>query len=163
MVAAALPAAGIRPKTLILLDPPYLTLPRLRAITEEATEQLYATPGDARAAIRAENPSWSDGDVESKALSLTRFSPEGVLAVLLENGSWDAGLAGLANPAAAGVPAWYIRGEWHSGGLIPDGAVRKLAARVGSDHVLTIAGAPHSPQRTYPEATVLAILRALDG
>lgn len=163
MVAAALPAAGIRPNTLILLDPPYLTLPRLRAMTEAATEQPYPTLADARAVIRAENPLWSDGDVDAKALGLTRFNPEGVLAVLLENGAWDAGLAGLANPAAAGVPAWYIRGEWHSGGLIPDSSVRKLAARVGADHVLTIAGAPHSPQRTHPEATVLAILRALEG
>ena len=162
MVVAGLPAAGIRPRTLILLDPPHLTLERLRALTESPSEHLYATPADARAAIRAENPTWSEGDVDAKAIGLTRFTPEGVLAVLLQNGAWDAGLAALADPAAAGVPTWYVRGEWHTGGLIPDHAVRTLAARVGRDHVLTIAGGPHSPQRTHPEATAFAILRALE-
>jgi hypothetical protein len=29
--------------------------------------------------------------------------------------------------------------------------------------VITIAGGPHSPQRTHPEATILAILRAVNG
>jgi pimeloyl-ACP methyl ester carboxylesterase len=161
MIVAGLPAAGIRPRTLILLDPPHLTLERLRALTESPTEQLYATPEAARAAIRAENPTWTEGDVDAKAAGLTRFSPEGVLTVLLENGPWDAGLAALADPAGAGIPTWYVIGEWHAGGLIPGHAVSRLAARVGADHVLTVAGGPHSPQRTHPEATALAILHAL--
>jgi pimeloyl-ACP methyl ester carboxylesterase len=161
MVVAALPRAGIRPRTLILLDPPHLTLERLRALIESPTEQLYATAEQARATVRRENPTYTDGDVDAKAEALTRFSVEGVLAVLLKNGPWDAGLAALADPAAAGVDAWYVRGEWHDGGFIPDGAVRRLAARVGRDHVLTIAGGPHSPHRTHPEATALAILLAL--
>jgi len=161
MVIANLPGAGLRPRTLILLDPPYLTLQRLYALTEAPSEQLYETVDEARARIRAENPTWSDGDVDAKALGLTRFSVEGVLAVLLQNGPWDAGVAALGDPAAAGVDAWYVRGEWHEGGLIPDHAVAKLAARVGADHVLTIEGGPHSPQRTHPEATALAILTAL--
>ena len=45
--------------------------------------------------------------------------------------------------------------------MIADEHVPALAERVGSDHVITIAGAGHSPQRTHPEATILAILRAL--
>jgi hypothetical protein len=36
-----------------------------------------------------------------------------------------------------------------------------LAARIGAEHVLTVAGGPHSPQRTHPEATLVALLRAL--
>jgi len=161
MVVAGLPAAGIHPRTLILLDPPHLTLERLRALTESPTEQLYARPEAARAAIRAENPTWTEGDVDAKAAGLTRFSPEGVLAVLLGNGPWDAGLSALADPAAADVPTWYVIGEWHAGGLIPGHAVSRLAGRVGADHVLTILGGPHSPQRTHPEATARAILHAL--
>lgn len=161
MLAARLPAAGLRPRTLILLDPPHLTLQRLRALTDSPSERLYETAEDAGARIRAENPAWSDGDVEAKAVGLTRFSVEGVLAVLRRNGPWDAGLAALGDPAAAGVDAWYVRGEWRDGGLIPDHVVARLAARVGADHVLTIAGGPHSPQRMHPEATALAILRAL--
>jgi len=163
MVVAALPAAGFRPRTMILLDPPHLTLDRLRALTQEGSEQLYGTADDARAAVRAEYPRWSQGDIDAKAIGLTRFSPEAVLAVLLENGPWDAGLAALDRPAAAGIPTWYIRGEWHSGSLIPDHVVDRLAARVGRDHVLTIVGGSHSPHRMSPEATALAILRALGG
>jgi putative intracellular protease/amidase len=45
--------------------------------------------------------------------------------------------------------------------LTPDPAAAALAEQVGSDHVITIAGGTHSPMRTRPEATVLAMLRAL--
>ena len=38
---------------------------------------------------------------------------------------------------------------------------RRWLSESGSDHVITISGAGHSPQRTHPEATILAILRAL--
>jgi len=163
MVVANLPNAGLRPRTLILLDPPHLTLNRLYALTDSPSEQLYETTAEARDRIRAENPTWTDGDVDAKAAGLTRFSVEGVLAVLRQNGPWDAGVGVLGDPAAAGIDAWYVRGEWHDGGLIPDHAVKKLAGRVGPDRVLTIAGGPHSPQRTHPEATALAILSALGG
>jgi pimeloyl-ACP methyl ester carboxylesterase len=163
MLVAALPAAGIRPRTLVLLDPPHLTLERLRALTEEESEQLYSTVAEARVAIRSQYPKWTEGDVDAKAIGLTRFSPEGVLAVLLENGPWDAGLGGLGDPSATGIRAWYVRGEWHTGSLIPDHVVDRLAARVGRDHGLTIAGGSHSPHRMLPEATTLAILRALEG
>jgi pimeloyl-ACP methyl ester carboxylesterase len=163
MVVAGLPAAGLRPRTLILLDPPHLTLQRLHALTDSPSEQLYESAAEAHGRIRDENPTWTEGDVDAKAQGLTRFSVEGVLAVLRQNGPWNAGLGALADPAAAGVDAWYVRGEWHDGGLIPDHVVKKLAGRVGANHVLTIAGGPHSPQRTHPEATALAILRALGG
>jgi pimeloyl-ACP methyl ester carboxylesterase len=163
MVVAALPAAGLRPATLILLDPPHQTRNEMHAMTLDPTEAFYDSFEEARSEVRAAYPTWSDGDVEAKARGLTRFDVDGVLAVLLENGTWDAGLAALDDPAAADAPVWYVRGEFHAGGLIPETAVPELAARAGADHVLTIAGGPHSPMRTHPEATVLAILRALEG
>jgi pimeloyl-ACP methyl ester carboxylesterase len=161
MVAAHLPAAGIRPARLVLLDPPVLTLGRLEALTKEPTERTYATLAAAEAAVRAANPTWSDGDVAAKARALTEFNPDLVLAVLLQNGDWDGGMAALRDPGAAGVPVWLIRGEWATGGFIPDFKVRAIEGQLGAGHVITIAGGPHSPQRTHPEATVLAILRAL--
>lgn len=161
MVTAHLPAAGIRPATLVLLDTPLLTLRRLRAITEEETEQRYTNLEDAAAVVRAENPTWSEGDVAAKAKALTEFDPDLVLAVLLENGPWDGGMAALRHPGARSIPAWLIRGEWNTGGLIPDSKVDGIEAQLGPGHVITIAGGPHSPQRTHPEATILAILRAL--
>jgi len=161
MVTAHLPAAGLAPAKLVLLDPPVLTLERLRALTQGPTERDYETMDEAVEAVRRTNPDWIDGDVEAKARALTEFSPELVLAVLLKNGDWDGGMAALRDPSAATTPTWLIRGEWATGGFIPDSKVPKLEAQLGVGHVLTIEGGPHSPQRTHPEATVVAILRAL--
>ena len=161
MVSANLPAAGLRPRTLILLDPPYLTRGRLEALTRQPTEVPYATLDQSIAAVRAENPTWSDGDVAAKAQALTEFNPQLVLDVLLRNGNWDAGMAALRHPDAAGVDIWLIRGEWETGGFIPGSKVAAIERQLGSSHVITIAGGPHSPQRTHPEATALAVLRAL--
>jgi pimeloyl-ACP methyl ester carboxylesterase len=163
MIVAALPSAGILPAVVILLDPPHLTRDQLEPMTRDPLERFYDDPEEAFAVIRRAYPDWADADVRSKADGLSRFDVEGVRAVLLDNGDWDAGLAALADPAAANVPVWYIRGELHHGGLIPEPAIPALVARAGPGHVLTIVGGPHSPQRTHPEATVLAILRSLAG
>jgi pimeloyl-ACP methyl ester carboxylesterase len=163
MVTAHLAGAGLAPARLILLDPPYLTLERLRALTESPTERDYATLPEAVDAVRQSNPGWTDGDVEAKARALTEFVPEFVLNVLLKNGNWDGGMAALRDSAAVPTPTWLIRGEWATGGFIPDSRVPKMEAQLGAGHVITIAGGPHSPQRTHPEATVVALLRALSG
>jgi pimeloyl-ACP methyl ester carboxylesterase len=161
MVTAALPAAGLRPAALILLDPPAMPVSVMEAMTRDPEEQ----PGPdiestMRALVRA-HPEWAEGDARAKAEGLARFDREAVRAVLFDNGDWDAGLASLADPAAAGVPVWLIRGAFERGGLIPDAAVPAIADRIGADHVITIADAPHSPQRTHIEHLVEAVLRAL--
>jgi pimeloyl-ACP methyl ester carboxylesterase len=163
MVTAHLPAGGIGPERVVLLDPPVLTLGRLEALTKDPTERDYATLDEAAAVVRAANPTWSDGDVVAKAQALTEFDPQLVLAVLLQNGDWDGGMAALRDPNAAGIPVWLIRGEWASGGFIPDSKAKEIEAQLGEGHVITIASGPHSPQRTHPEATVLAMLRALSS
>jgi pimeloyl-ACP methyl ester carboxylesterase len=163
MVVAELPAAGVRPATLILLDPPALPRAGMELMTRDPNERHYDNFGEAVGVIRAAYPGWTEGDVLAKASGLHRFEVVAARAVLLSNGDWDAGLAALADPAATDVPVWYIRGEFTHGSLIPAAVVPALAARAGGDHVLTIAGGPHSPQRTHPEATVLAILRAIAG
>ncbi|HET9853256.1 MAG TPA: alpha/beta hydrolase [Candidatus Limnocylindrales bacterium] len=161
MVTAHLPAAGLRPRTLVLLDPPVLTLGRLKALTEEPTERDYPTLEEAVAAVRAANPTWAEGDVRAKAQALTEFSPQLVLDVLLKNGDWDGGMSALRDPNARGVDVWLIRGDWETGGFIPDFKLPAIERQLGPDHVVTIAGGPHSPQRTHPAATILAILRAI--
>jgi pimeloyl-ACP methyl ester carboxylesterase len=161
MVVAALPKAGYRPERLLLLDPPALPAAMLELMTRDPLERPCDDLETARATIRSANPGWTDGDVEAKALGLTQFEPACALAVLLENGDWDGGLAALADPAARDVPVWLIRGDPAAGGMIPDAAVPAFTERAGPTHVITIRGAPHSPQRTAPEATTLAILRAL--
>lgn len=160
MTAAALPAAGLVPETLVLLDPPVLARVALRRLVDESQER-YASIDDARAAMRAANPRWSERDVEAKAEALIRMDAQAVREVLLENRDWDGGLGSLAHRAARDVPVWFIRGELHAGGLVPESAVPAIAARVGHDHVLTLADAPHAPQRTHPAALLVALLRAL--
>jgi pimeloyl-ACP methyl ester carboxylesterase len=161
-VVAGLPAAGFRPHALILLDPPYLALDGMVAMTRDPVEHRYDSAEEALANLQAANLGWTDGDLEAKALALTRFDPEAARAVLSRNGDWDAGLAALSHPSATGVPAWILRGEPRSGCLIPDDVVPALAARVGAHHVLTIQNASHSPMRTRePAAATLAILHAL--
>ena len=161
MVVAALPAAGLRPDRLILLDPPALSAAIMEMLTHDPLERRYDSLDEAQAAIGGANPQWIYGDVRAKALGLTQFDVGGVLAILSGNGDWDAGLAALSDPAAATVTIWMIRGAPEAGGMVPDAVLPSFRARVGADQVITIADAPHSPQRMYPEATVLAILIAL--
>ena len=163
MVVAALPGAGVRPARLILLDPPSLTYAGLADLAQDPQERGFTDVADAYALIREANPEWAEGDVRAKAEGLTLFSREAVLAVLFGNGDWDAGAGALEDPAADGVSTWVIRGEPVAGSLLTEEAAAVLAARIGRGHVLTIAGGPHSPQRTHPEATLLATLRALEG
>jgi pimeloyl-ACP methyl ester carboxylesterase len=161
MVAAALPAAGLAPRTLILLDPPCLPLRYLDLMTKDPEEQPTPDLDEAIGRFGAAHPDWAEGDVLAKAVGVTRFDVEAVRAVLLDNGDWDAGLAALADPAAAASDVWLIRGDPKAGCLIPDAAIPGLVARLGADHVVTLAGAPHSPQRTHIEPLVGAILDAV--
>jgi pimeloyl-ACP methyl ester carboxylesterase len=39
--------------------------------------------------------------------------------------------------------------------------VPALVARIGADHIITLAGAGHSPQRTHPAETTAALVAAL--
>lgn len=162
MTAAALPAAGLRPDTIVLLDPPTVPFEVISAMTADPDERTYDDLGEAIAAVRRKNPDWSDGDVRAKAEALTLLDEAAARSVLLDNGDWDGGLADLADPAATGIPVWIVRGDPAAGGLVPDAAVAALAARVGADHVVTIAGAAHSPQRLHPAETTAALLGALD-
>lgn len=163
MVGSRLPGAGLRPRVIALLDPPALTVAQFEVFVQDPSEQLYSSYDAAAAAMRAANPTWTDGDVAAKAHGLTTFNPEAVLAVLLENGDWDAGMSAARQADEAGVPMWVIRGEWGAGCLIPDALVPRLEAAFGRQRVVTIQDAPHSPQRTHPEATLVALLRALES
>ena len=114
--------------------------------------------------MRACTPDWTDGDVDAAANALERGRPRrrrpGCCSA---NGDWDSGLAELAGPAAAGIDVRVVRGEPATGGRTPDEAAAVFAERYGADHVITIPGAPHSPQPTHPAETVDAFLRCLDG
>lgn len=162
MVSTCLPSVRIRPATLVLLDPPTIT--RDEIIREIAATQGLATPGfDPLAAMQALHPDWTDGDIQAAADALRQVDLSAAAGLLLGNGDWDSGLAELAGADAAGIDVWVVRGEPSFGGRTPDTAADAYAARYGADHVITIPGAPHSPQPTHPAETVAAFLRCLDG
>ena len=162
MVTAHLPVAGILPAVIVLLDPPFRTVKQLEALTREPDERPYESIDGARAAVRLANPGWADGDVEAKAQALTEFNADAVLAILVQNGDYDAALAALARSETQDIPAWLIAGQWAHGSLIPDSMIPMIQRQLGAERVIVIPGAPHSPQRSHPEATVAAILHALE-
>ncbi|MEA2519103.1 MAG: hypothetical protein QOF49_1183, partial [Chloroflexota bacterium] len=161
MTAAALPAAGLRPRVLVLLDPPAVPASTLASMLHDPVERRYDAGDEAVHALGDIHPTWPWGDVVAKAEALTQLDEAVVRAILTENGDWDGGLAALSQPAAADVPVWLIRGDPAAGGLVPDAAAIRLAERIGSGHVITIAGGAHAPMRAHPAATTLALLRAL--
>jgi pimeloyl-ACP methyl ester carboxylesterase len=159
--AAALPIAGLRPATLVLLDPPAIPLAIISQMASDPSEVAYADLETATRELARLNPAWSDGDVRAKAEALVEMQVEAAFAVVLDNGDWDGGLADLSDPAADGIPTWLIRSDPAAGGLFPDAALPAYAERIGADHIITLAGAPHAPQRTHPAETTAALLRAL--
>jgi pimeloyl-ACP methyl ester carboxylesterase len=161
-IAAALPAVGLRPSTVVLVDPPAVTLAVIGAMAHEATERRYEDLRQSADVIRAAEPSWSDGDVEAKAEALTQVDQIAARAVVLDNGDWDAGLADLRDPAAAGIPVWVVRGDPAAGSLLPDDWLPRLEAVIGAGRIHTVHGAPHSPHRTHPVEVTAAILHALE-
>ena len=161
VTAAALPTAGIRPATLILLDPPVLPFARIALEASDPGQQPAATLEDAVRVLQATEPGWSEGDIRAKAEAVRELDFEAARAVLLDNGDWDGGLADLRDPAAAGLDVWLVRGDPATGGYVDDDAAAAFAAVIGGGHVLTITGGPHSPQRTNPEQTVACFLAAL--
>lgn len=161
MTSAALPVAGIRPATLVLLDPPVLPFERISLEASDPGQQPAATLDDAIRVLQATEPGWSEGDVLAKAEAVMELDFEAARAVLLDNGDWDGGMADLRDPAAAGLDIWLVRGDPATGGYVDDVAAAAFGDIIGRDHVLTIAGGPHSPQRTHPRETVACFLEAL--
>ncbi len=163
MTAAALPAAGLVPGRLVLIDPPAIPVAVISAMLVDPVERAYDDIAEAMQAIGRAYPIWPYGDVWAKAQGLATFDESAVRAILTLNGDWDGGLAALADPAAADVPSWLIRGDPAVGGYIPDDALPGFAARIGGERIVTIDGAPHSPHRTHPEALTQALLRVLEA
>jgi pimeloyl-ACP methyl ester carboxylesterase len=161
MTAAAFPAVGLAPARLVLVDSAVLSVGDLAAVTRDPIEHRYEAYVEALAAMGAANPTWAFEDVAAKAEALTQFDQVAVGDVLLANGDYDGGYAELADPAAANVARWLIRGDPTAGGLVSDEAAARFAALLGSDRVITIPRASHSPHRTHPAETVAAILPAL--
>ena len=133
VTAAAFPAVGLAPARLVLVDPPVLPLAGMAAMTRDPIERRYESADEALAAMGAANPTWVFGDVAAKAEALTQFDEAAVGEVLLRNGDWDGGYADLADPSAASVDRWLVRGDPSAGGLISDEAAARFGELLGED------------------------------
>jgi pimeloyl-ACP methyl ester carboxylesterase len=163
MTAAALPIAGIRPATLVLVDPPALPYAYVASIVDDPGERPREDVAATIAFLTRRNPGWSPGDIEAKAEALHEVDLEAARDILLENGDWDGGLGDISDAASSGLDIWLIRGDPAAGGLVPDPAATAFARRIGADHVLTIPGGHHSPMRSHPLETTAALLASLGG
>jgi pimeloyl-ACP methyl ester carboxylesterase len=161
MTAAALPGAGIRPATLVLLDPPAVPLEVIARMASDPSEQPDRDLTQAIERLRAANPAWPRRDVEAKAEALVQLDVEAARAILLDNGDWDGGLIDVAVAVELDVPTWLIRADPATGGYLPDDRVSAFEALLGPSRIVTLGGAPHAPQRTHPLETTLALLDAL--
>ncbi len=161
MTAAALPAAGLIPEALVLLDAPALPLAAIASRLDDPVERRYPTVDEALARVGPAYPTWPWGDVHAKAEALAQMDERAVIDVLTKNGDWDGGLTALAEPAAVDVPVRIVRADPAFGGLILDPYVAGLEARVGPGNLETLVGAAHTPMRLHPEATTRALIRAL--
>jgi pimeloyl-ACP methyl ester carboxylesterase len=161
MTAAALPRSGIRPATLVLVDPPAIPHARISSMATDPSELPLGDLEATMAKLAEENRGWTHEDLLAKAEALLQMDAGAARAVLLDNGDWDGGLADLSDEVADGIPTWIVRGEVAAGGLMPESVLPAFAARIGASHILTIAGGSHAPQRMHPEALTVALLRAL--
>ena len=163
MTAAALPVAGVRPATLVLLDPPAIPLARDRADGQRSVRA--AVPATSTRPSRGRGrgqPGLADRRRQAKAEALIQLDVAAARAVLLDNGDWDGGLADLADPAAAGIPTWLIRGDPAAGGLVPDAALPAFVARLGARPRAHAAPARRTPRsgRTRARRRAALLTRA---
>jgi pimeloyl-ACP methyl ester carboxylesterase len=161
MTAAELPAVGLAPARLVLLDAPVMSLEEMASRLDDPVEHDCDDLEVAVVALGAAHRDWSPHDVLVKARALQQMDERAVRDILTGNGDWDGGLAALARPEALGADVRIVRSDPRAGGLIPDDAVPALQARVGADRIATITGAAHAPMRLHPLETTNALVRAL--
>ncbi|MCU0482940.1 MAG: alpha/beta hydrolase [Chloroflexi bacterium] len=161
LVAARLPAAGVRPRRLVLLDPPLRDAAWARTQAEAVRRPASREEAFAMALERVTNG--PPEELAARAEALLHLDPATARAVFL-SGPWDGALAALADPAgpvAAGIATWVVRGDPAAGAYVPDEALPRYAELVGAARVLTVAGGEHSFTRSHPRAALAALLAAL--
>lgn len=161
IVAANLPAVGIRPGRLVLLEPPVRDA--AWAQTRADAVQRPSCREEALAMALESIPAGSADELGAKADALLHVDPATARSVFL-SAPWDGALAALADPAgpvASGVATWMVRGDPAAGGFVPDDALPRYAALLGASRLRTVAGAEHSFTRTHPRSTLAALLDAL--
>jgi len=161
-VAAMLPAAGVLPSVLVLLDPPFVTATQARTLGLQAMAEPAHSYEAARDTLLSHRPDWHPMDLAAKAEALTRVSTRAMVAVVAGNVPFDPlpTVARLRRRHPE-VSIFVIMGEPGQGSFVSQVGRDRLRMILGEDHVLVMSGAGHSPHRTHHEEFMALLARAL--
>ena len=164
MTVAELPAAGIRPAVLVLLDPPAVPLAAIASMLHDPVERHYDDLDEALRAMARRQSHLGRGRRAREGRGADGVRRAGRPRDPHRErrlGRRPGGPARIRRPPAS--PVRLVRGDLAAGGLVPDAAAEAIGAVIGEANVLTIAGGAHSPMRNRVEGTMVALLRALDA
>ncbi len=162
-VAATLPAAGLLPSVLVLLDPPFVTAKQARTLGMQAMAEPAHSYEAARDTLLTHRPDWHPMDLAAKAEALTSVSTRAMVAVVAGNVPFDPLPAvSRLRRRRPEVPVFVIMGEPGQGSFVSVSGRERLRALLGEDHVLVMRGAGHSPHRSHHEEFMTLLDRALD-
>jgi pimeloyl-ACP methyl ester carboxylesterase len=163
-VAATAASAGLMPAVLVLLDPPFVTAREARELGMRAMAEPSTSYEAARDTLLDERPDWDPMDLAAKAEAIMRVSTWAMVGVVASNVPFDPLPAVRRFQRRHGeVPVFVIMGEPGHGSFVSLPGQAALAALVGSDHVLVMDGAGHSPHRTHHDEFMTLLLGALDA
>lgn len=146
---AIVAAERIRAGRLVLLDPVLRVDPG-----SDVREGQLAELGLTRERLRAEKPHWRDEDVVAKLRGIAATEFEVVDRTFTDNDPWDV----VDALAALTMPVTVLRGDPAVYTMVADDELD-----AAGKPVRIIPGAGHSPHRDRPEATLDAIVEALEG
>jgi len=157
--AASVLAAADDPawtRRLVLIDPAIALTSSDRAIVRDSQTRSFDDPTPE--AVRAEHPRWHEHDVELKALSAQQASRWAVEQTSLQNPLWDVTDAALR----IDVPTHVIASDPSVYSIFADKPAEQVVARNRRFRMSIVEGSGHSPHRDAPEATITALLRAIE-
>ena len=143
-------------RRLVLVDPAVALTERDRDIVRDSQTRSFDDPS--QEAVRAEHPRWHEQDVELKSLSAQQASRWAVEQTSVQNRVWDVTEAALRIE----VPTHVIASDPSVYSIFADKPAERVIAHNRLFTMSIVEGAGHSPHRDEPEATIAALLRALD-
>jgi len=161
-VAAILPAVGLQPSALVLVDPPFVTADQARALGQRMMVAPTTSYEEARATLLSHRDDWHPLDLAAKAEAVTTVSVRTMVAVVAANVPFDP-LPALRRVAGRprSVPVYVIVGGLAEGSFVSPAGRDGLRALLGDDRVLVLEDAGHSPHRTHHGPFMVLVRQAL--
>lgn len=161
-VGAALPAAGLVPSVLVLVDPPFVTASEARTHGTRILVTPTASYEEARGTLLDRREDWHPLDLAAKAEAVTTVSVKTMVGIVAANVPFDP-LPDLRRVMrrAPEVPLFAIVGAAERGSFVSAAGRVGLRDLLGPDHVFEMS-AGHSPHRTH-HAEFMGLLRRALG